>query len=360
VAVKTGTTNDFRDNWTMGYTPDLVVGVWVGNADYSPMSNTSGLTGAGPIWAEFMTEGIGQLTGGNPSPFVRPPGIIDRVICAVSGTEPSEWCPQQRSEIFAADQPPEPKSEDLWKKVTMDTWTGLAASDVCSDFTDQKFTVNVDDPWAKRWLKENPNGQAWAESMDFSKPLFFVPDRACRADDPRPVINLTGISDGDTVKTSPLEIRGMVTATENFGYYRIEWGRGSDPVSWKVLVDNVNSPQETPDTLYEWDLEDVKPGIITLKIYVHSTDDTYAEKLISLNIQLPTPTPTQTTTPTETSTPTSTPTETIAPSITPTPTSTNTTTPTQTPTPTPTPTSLLTPTPTPTSTSTVTVVTPTT
>ena len=71
-AVKTGTTNDFRDNWTMGYTPDLAVGVWVGNADYTPMQNTTGLTGAAPIWAEFMQHAIQQLTGGNPTPFSRP------------------------------------------------------------------------------------------------------------------------------------------------------------------------------------------------------------------------------------------------------------------------------------------------
>ena len=326
VAVKTGTTNDFRDNWTVGYTPDLVVGVWVGNTDYTPMINTTGLTGAGPIWAQFMTYGINALTGGNPSPFVRPPGVVDRVICAVSGTEPSDSCPQQRSEFFAADQPPDPKSEDLWKKVLVDTWTGLSVSDACSDYSDQKSVINVQDPWAKRWLKDNPDGKAWAERMGFSTPLFFVPERACRADDPRPIITLTGIAEGQNITVSPFEIRGMITATQNFEYYRIEWGRGAEPISWNVLVDNVGTPQETPGLLHEWDLEDVEPGIVTLKIYVHSTEDTYAEKKITLNIQLPTPTPT------ETPTPTLTPTETPTPTITPTP------TPTETPTPTPTPT----------------------
>jgi hypothetical protein len=54
-AVKTGTTNDFRDNLTVGYTPQLVTGVWVGNADNSPMINISGVAGAGPIWNQFMT-----------------------------------------------------------------------------------------------------------------------------------------------------------------------------------------------------------------------------------------------------------------------------------------------------------------
>ena len=53
VAAKTGTTNDFRDNWTLGYTPDIAVGVWIGNADYTPMKNISGLTGAAPLWSNL-------------------------------------------------------------------------------------------------------------------------------------------------------------------------------------------------------------------------------------------------------------------------------------------------------------------
>jgi len=329
-AVKTGTTNDFRDNWTIGYTPDLVVGAWVGNTDYTPMVNTTGLSGAGPIWADFMTYGIQTLENGTPTSFTRPAGIIDRVICAISGTEPSQWCPQQRSEIFAADQPPPPESEDLWKKVNIDTWTGLTASDACSEFTDEKFSINVDDPWARKWLKDDPQGRAWAEEMGFSTPLFFAPERACREDDPRPVIEISRLTDGQTIKENPLRIEGIITATENFDYYRIEWGRGEDPLTWDVLVDNVREKKEIVDTLYEWDIEEVEAGIVTLKFYINSTEDTYAEKLISLNIQLPTPTPTATPTATSTPEPTLTPTQTA----TPTETSTPIPSPTSTPTPT--------------------------
>jgi len=310
------------------------VGTWVGNTDYTPMVNTTGLTGAGPIWAEFMTYAIGEIKDGNPTAFSRPAGVVDRVVCAISGTEPSEWCPQQRSEIFASDQLPKPKSEDLWNKVEIDTWTGLLASDDCSDFTDQMFAINVDDEWAKRWLKDDPKGRAWAEDMGFSTPLFFAPDRACRADDPRPIIELASFSEGQTITTSPFEIRGVITATENFDYYSIEWGKGGDPVTWKALVEEEHSPQEDRDTLYEWDLEELDAGIYTLKFYIHSTEDTYAEKLLTVNIQLPTPTPTQT--PTHTPTLTPTPSPTITPTDMDTPTATPTATPTRTPTQAPT------------------------
>ncbi|MDD3948138.1 MAG: transglycosylase domain-containing protein, partial [Anaerolineaceae bacterium] len=87
-AAKTGTTNDFRDNWTVGYTPDLVVGVWIGNADYTPMFNTTGVSGAAPIWSEIMQKGINRYTGGNATPFARPSDVVDYTICAVSGVQP--------------------------------------------------------------------------------------------------------------------------------------------------------------------------------------------------------------------------------------------------------------------------------
>ncbi len=59
VALKTGTTNDYRDAWTMGYTPDLVVGVWTGNNDNTPMQRRgSSILAAVPIWSEFMREAI--------------------------------------------------------------------------------------------------------------------------------------------------------------------------------------------------------------------------------------------------------------------------------------------------------------
>ncbi len=151
------------------------------------------------------------------------------MICTVSGAEPSSWCPQQKSEIFASDQLPIPSSEDLWKKINLDTWTGLEASEACSEYNAIQFVINVEDEWAQEWLKNDPAGQAWAEDMGFSDPLYFLPERACKSSDPQPTINLTNITDGQTISSSPLEIKGIVTATENFDFYRIDWGRGAEP-----------------------------------------------------------------------------------------------------------------------------------
>jgi membrane peptidoglycan carboxypeptidase len=333
-AAKTGTTNDFRDNWTIGYTPDVVVGTWVGNADYTPMQGTSGLTGAAPIWADYMQTAIQQLTGGNPTNFVKPAGVVERVICAVSGTEPSQWCPSQRSEIFAADQLPLAKGYDLWQKATIDTWTGLLASPACNDFTENKMALNISDPWAIKWVKGNSTGQAWAENAGFRAPIFFTPTKECTADDPRPLLSIASPDSGDLIEDSPLDVYGQADATDHFYMYRLEYGRGEDPVDWE-LIRKKKVPIDEPERIDEWDVSEVEAGTITLRLYMLSTEDTYAEVRIQLNMQVPTPTPTPTSTPTATPTPTQTPspTNTLIPSKTPTPTWTPSITPTMTPSP---------------------------
>ena len=79
VAVKTGTTDNKRDNWTFGYSPDFVVGVWVGNNDNSPMNQslTSGVTGAAPIWRK-LTEAM--LPKYPKTSFTRPAGIAEAFV----------------------------------------------------------------------------------------------------------------------------------------------------------------------------------------------------------------------------------------------------------------------------------------
>ncbi len=81
-AVKTGTSQNFADNWTIGYTTDDVMGVWAGNNDNSPMINVIGVTGAGPIWHEGM---LLAEQGRTPSDFPVPPGLVRRTVTYPEG-----------------------------------------------------------------------------------------------------------------------------------------------------------------------------------------------------------------------------------------------------------------------------------
>ncbi|HET9946472.1 MAG TPA: penicillin-binding transpeptidase domain-containing protein, partial [Patescibacteria group bacterium] len=97
VSVKTGTTNDFRDNWTLGYTPSYVVGVWVGNNDNTPMSNVaSGITGAAPIWNRIISY---VLKGKNDEPPQKPDDVNAVTVDALFGGLPTAGMPT-RSEYF--------------------------------------------------------------------------------------------------------------------------------------------------------------------------------------------------------------------------------------------------------------------
>lgn len=336
VAAKTGTTNSFRDNWTLGYTPDIAIGVWVGNADYSPMENTTGLTGAAPIWSEVMKGSIEFLTGNSPTPFIRPGGIVDQTVCEISGSYPSKWCPELKSEIFAIDQPPLPEKDDLIQEVLLDTWTGLRASNICGDFTEKKMVLNVKDTWARKWLRKDPEGQKWAQKLGFRDELKFMPGRECSEDDPRVTLAFRSPSAGETVVSSPMEIRIIAEATNWFDWVRLDYGIGNNPRDWKALEQR-NSSMNGNDIFYEWDLSELPAGPIMMRLIMRSTEGTSAELKIPVNLQVPTPTPTPSPTPTLTPTPTITPTatSTFPPEDTPVPSSTSTETPTETSTPVP-------------------------
>ncbi|MCC7207486.1 MAG: penicillin-binding protein 1C [Anaerolineae bacterium] len=124
-AAKTGTTTDFRDNWTVGYTPDVVVGVWVGNADNTPMVNVTGVSGAGPIWNEFMRA---VLRGQPKRGFTRPDGVVQAEVCSASGLLPTEFCPSRRLEWFIEGTTPMQR-DTMFQARTIDAATGALATE---------------------------------------------------------------------------------------------------------------------------------------------------------------------------------------------------------------------------------------
>ncbi|MFA5829411.1 MAG: penicillin-binding protein 1C [Candidatus Gracilibacteria bacterium] len=133
-AVKTGTTRNFRDNWTVGFTPQLLTAVWVGNADATPMNNISGVDGAGPIWHDFMESALGALGGGGSgmavTDFVKPAGLKQVEICGISGKLPTDLCQDRVFELFVPGTEPKEK-DDYYKQFWVDKNSGHIIQDAC-------------------------------------------------------------------------------------------------------------------------------------------------------------------------------------------------------------------------------------
>src|SRR6188768_3978411 len=107
VAAKTGTSQAYRDNWTVGYTTEVTVGVWVGNFDRAPLQNSSGVTGAAPIFHDVLLAAqarvTGRLPGAGDPPLAAPTdGLARRMICALSGREATALCPRVQWEWLPA------------------------------------------------------------------------------------------------------------------------------------------------------------------------------------------------------------------------------------------------------------------
>ena len=98
-AVKTGTSSDFRDTWTVGYTRDVTVATWVGNFDGAPMQRVSGVTGAAPLWNRIVRYVAERRA---PAAFDAPAGYARRPMCATTGTRPTAACASVVGELLDA------------------------------------------------------------------------------------------------------------------------------------------------------------------------------------------------------------------------------------------------------------------
>lgn len=133
VSVKTGTTDDKRDNWTIGFTPNFLNVVWVGNNDNTPMNPylTSGVTGAAPIWNKIMREVLKNQPDTWPK---QPAGIVGAQICSLSGKAAPNADPNAqdkgcglRYEYFRQDTLPK-DPETLKQNIAIDKSTNKMAT----------------------------------------------------------------------------------------------------------------------------------------------------------------------------------------------------------------------------------------
>lgn len=252
VAAKTGTTNGWKDNWTMGFAPQVTVGVWVGNTDNESMENVTGLDGAAPIWNAVMRR---YLEGQPAIWYDRPAGVINATVCMPSGLLPTSACPgaSQRSEIFVAGTEPT-IADNIWQTFEVDKETGNLATPVTPPERRETRVFEILPQEAADWVRENgiaqpPNEQTAVNPDDFDTDAAII----------SPMIN------GYIGKQ--FEIIGNARG----GPYKMEYGVGLEPQEWVQI--GPEHPEEVSNARLEtWDTTTLAEGPYTLRLTVNRPD----------------------------------------------------------------------------------------
>jgi len=264
-AVKTGTTNDFRDNWTVGYLPQLAVGVWVGNSDNSEMTGVSGVAGAAPIWNALMTYAAQNL------PVVgwdAPSGIVRVKVCEPSGLLPTPYCPSTREEIFL--QGNEPVTEDnVWQPVAINRETGKRATACTAPTLVEERIFQVLPPEAAEWAQVSNIPQPPVEYDPIGAECLPAGNVAIFS--PAPFSYLRG----------RVEITGTVKV-ENFSFFRLQYGKGLYPTEY-FKIEGDRFDQVENGWLQFWNTEALD-GLYTLQLVAVKGEAPYEFETVSIPV----------------------------------------------------------------------------
>ncbi len=266
IAAKTGTTNNFRDNWTVGYTPQLATAVWVGNNDNSEMKDVTGLSGAAPIWHDVM---LYYHQDKPVEEWQRPRGLVDGRVDAISGQKPTENTESIVYEMFL--EGTEPQQEDSVHQVfRVNRENGKLATVYTPPALVEERVYEVYPPVANDWARENSISQPPTEYDDSTGPA----------------INAGPVA---FINPRPYEyVKGGVVITGNaiidgFQLYRIETGKGLNPTEWKQLGGDYNSPVEGGPLAF-WDSAAEDEGLHTLQLTVVKGDQSFERRSIQVTV----------------------------------------------------------------------------
>ena len=266
IAAKTGTTNNFRDNWTVGFTPQLVTTVWVGNNDNEPMKDVTGLSGAAPIWHDVM---LYYLRDKPVETWERPRGLVDVQVDALSGMLPTDHTERTVTELFLeGTQPTQP--DNIHQVFRINRENGKLATAYTPPELVEERVYQIVPPVAADWVSENGIPQPPTEYDDSTGPA----------------VNLGPVA---IINPRPYEyIKGGVVITGNaqldgFQLYRLEYGRGLNPTEWRQLGgDYSNQVQGGP--LEFWDTANEEEGLYTLQLTVVRGDQSIERKSTQITI----------------------------------------------------------------------------
>lgn len=247
-AAKTGTSNEFRDSWALGYSTEVTVGVWVGNNDGTPMEEVAGANGAGLIWRELMLR---YHIGRPPTPFPRPAGLEEIHICADTGGLAGPACPRPITELFIAGTAP--------KRVDVEYQTVRVGGDgtcLAASYTPAAEVREV------RYPLYPPEFREWA-SRNAPQP----PTEVC----PPPQTPMHALA-----MLAPIGVGGVVTDTHVFvsgtarGPFSLEVGSGDPRGSWRTIAQNALPVED--GLLGVWSTAGLPPGDYTLRLRVTTVE----------------------------------------------------------------------------------------
>jgi membrane peptidoglycan carboxypeptidase len=272
-AVKTGTTNDNRDSWTVGYTPQIVTGVWVGNNNNHGMTDVTGTTGAAPIWYAIM-EYLHARDALPRREWARPPTVAERVVCEISGLLPTRYCPQRR-ELFYVDalrgidtQPT--RADNTWKNYRVNVCTGLLASASSAPGCVEEMVYFDYPPATRAWARET--GQRFP-------PTEYDPLDAASPSSPVAIISPPFLARVAGV----VEVRGNVS-DERFAYFRLDYGAGTQPDVWLQIGEQQTAPGRDI-ALGTWDTTGLSDGAVyTLRLTMIRSDNSLERAYVSVTV----------------------------------------------------------------------------
>jgi 1A family penicillin-binding protein len=279
VAVKTGTTNDKRDNWTIGGNKNTLVGVWVGNNDNSPMlSVASGVTGASPIWRKILLEAI---KGKPNTTFEAPGGIVTASVDIVSGYSAHDGFPSRLEKFIVGTQPSNNDLVHAKLKVCKNDGKLASPSDISSNnFEEKEFIVlKEDDP-------VSTDGQnRWQVGIDSwiigqSDARYHPPTDYCGANSPVNV-EFTAPHDHDSNLPNKFSVKAQAEST-------------SDVTELELEVDGVKVATFNKSPL-QHDVN-LGSGVHTLRVKAKDSNGRESDRRITIGVGVnwdyATPTPT--------------------------------------------------------------------
>ena len=303
VAAKSGTSNEASDLWTIGYTNNIAVGVWLGTIEQNQSTSVdSAAIAAAPLWREVMDSALANIE--SPGPFTNVTGVRQQQYCTTTGTatDPAIPCPGPvEVELFVNNRPPPPATQGFVTEVTIDSWTrGLYDQSLCPDNPETLLAANIDDQTALAWLNSNPNGQQFAQRIGLQLPVVNAPQQTCGNTGVSILqASLNSPTQGQTINQVQIPIQGSINGGQNFSSYDIQVADANAPNNF-VIVDGPFQQVPSGPQLGTWDAGGFNDGSYIVRLAINGQNGGYAYRTVQVNLDKPEPTPTPTFTPSPT------------------------------------------------------------